>query len=125
MKMMFRTITFIALTASLIAAPGSPAIRPSEEAGDLSDIAPRSSLLPQRNPEPLPQESEKTLEDEIIESDDQQMQEPFEEIDENEQSPLVGVRFGNSSSFVTFVVTLVFCAVGVWAANTNKGKDVT
>jgi hypothetical protein len=126
MKRILRTTLCVALTVSLAAdQQGTPSIRPSEEAGDLSDRAPQDALLPARNPEVLPQESEQTLENELIESADQQIEEPFEEIEENQRSPFVGIRFGNSASFVTFFVTLLFCAAGVWAANSNKGKDIT
>ena len=96
----------ITLTVSLAADHGNPAIRPPEEAGDLSDTAPRETLSPQ---------------EEILESD--------ESTDQQIEDPFVANRFRNErlghNALLVFLVTLLFFAGGMVMVNTDKGSNVT
>jgi hypothetical protein len=83
---------------------GSPNVRPAEEAGDLSDTAPREEVTPQDDLD-------------FIESTDQQMEDPF-----------VANRFRSEraghNALLVFFVTLLFFAGGMVLVNVDKGSNV-
>jgi hypothetical protein len=110
----FWAVACIFLTVSLSADGGSPNIRPSQEAGDLA-----------QNPyedddEPLPQDEDQiTLEqNQLIESADQQMENPFVPSRFKSETP-------NHNSLLVFFVSVALFASGLIAANAHRGKNAT
>jgi hypothetical protein len=110
----FWAVACIFLTVSLSADGGSPNIRPSEEAGDLA-----------QNPyedddEPLPQDEDQiTLEqNQLIESADQQMENPFVPSRFKNETP-------NHNSLLVFFVSVALFASGLIAANAHRGRNAT
>lgn len=99
---------------SLSADQGSPSIRPSEEAGDLAEP-------------PIEDENEPASEDqaqitldqnELIETADQQMEDPFVPNRFRNENP-------NHNALLVFFVSVALFASGLIAANAHRGRNVT